>query len=176
MMASILLQINLAWTALKFKLNLWELAVARYALDQSVFKENIICMFLILSIQSLFLQIGGSNLSREDIPEKLVRDIVAFFNYVITVYNIDHVIIGQLLPRYSERSGSNYNDKVYIRIFYGRWSLNHYVRIFFINIYYKLLLVTSGPNLNVLIMVIFHLPVFPIFAARVSTSKNSKEL
>jgi hypothetical protein len=34
------------------------------------------------------LQIGGNNLSREDIPEKLVRDIVAFSNYVITVYNI----------------------------------------------------------------------------------------
>lgn len=59
------------------------------------------------------MQIGGNDLSREDIPEKLVRDIVAFSNYVITVYNMHHVIIGQLLPRYSEWSGSNYNDKVY---------------------------------------------------------------
>ena len=31
----------------------------------------------------------------------------------------------------------------YFRIFYGRWSLNHYVRIFFINIYYKLPYFTS---------------------------------
>jgi hypothetical protein len=51
----------------------------------------------------------------------------------------------------------------YFRIFYGRWSLNHYVRIFFINIYYKLLFVISGPNLNFLIIVLFHFLVFPIF-------------
>ena len=54
---------------------------------------------------SIFLQIGGNDLSRANIPEKLVRDIIAFTDYVITIYNIGHVIKGQLLPRYSEWSG-----------------------------------------------------------------------
>lgn len=76
-------------------------------------REDYMQVFNSFNPQSVFLQIGGNDLSREDIPEKLVRDIVAFSNYVITVYNVHHVIIGQLLPRYSERSGSNYNDKVY---------------------------------------------------------------
>ena len=62
---------------------------------------------------SISLQLGGNDLSRENIPEKLVRDIIAFTDYVITVYNIGHVIIGQLLTRYSEWSGSEYNEKVF---------------------------------------------------------------
>ena len=59
------------------------------------------------------MQIGGNDLSRENIPEKLVRDIIAFIDYVITDYNIGHVIIGQLLPRYSEWSGSDYYEKLF---------------------------------------------------------------
>jgi hypothetical protein len=65
-------------------------------------REN--CMHIINSFNphSIFLQIGGNDLSRKNIPEKLVRYIIAFIDYVITAYNIGHVIIGQLLPRYSE--------------------------------------------------------------------------
>ena len=76
-------------------------------------REN--CMHIINSFNphSIFLQIGGNDLSRENIPEKLVRDIIAFIDYVITVYNIGHVIIGQLLPRYSEWSCSDYYEKLF---------------------------------------------------------------
>ena len=65
-------------------------------------REN--CMHIINSFNpdSIFLEIGGNDLSRENIREKRVRDIIAFTDYVITACNIGHVIIGQLLPRYSE--------------------------------------------------------------------------
>lgn len=61
---------------------------------------------------SVFLQIGGNDLSNEVNPEKLARDIISFADYIITCYNVRHVIVGQLLPRYSERTGVDYNDKV----------------------------------------------------------------
>ena len=77
--------------------------------------QRVNCMHFINSFNphSIFLQAGGNDLSRENIPEKLVRDFFAFTDYVITVYNIGHVIIGQLLMRYSEWSGSEYNEKVF---------------------------------------------------------------
>ena len=61
---------------------------------------------------TVFMQIGGNDLAHEEEPEKLARDIASFADYVITVYDVSHVIVGQLLPRHSESSCPNYNDKV----------------------------------------------------------------
>lgn len=59
-----------------------------------------------------FLQIGGNDLSSESDPKKLARDIVSFSDYIIHSYEMSHVIIGQLLPRYSEWTEEGYNVKV----------------------------------------------------------------
>lgn len=72
---------------------------------------------------TVFLQIGGNDLSNEGNPEKLARDIISFAGYVITCYNVRHVIIGQLLPRYSERTEVDYNDKVILVNKYIKQSL-----------------------------------------------------
>ena len=61
---------------------------------------------------TFFLQVGGNDLSHENNPNKLARDIISFADYVITCYDVHHVIIGQLLPRYSEKPEMNYNNKV----------------------------------------------------------------
>ncbi|CAG2221487.1 unnamed protein product [Mytilus edulis] len=58
-------------------------------------------------IQVEFASLGGGNY-----PDKLARDIVSFADYVITVYGVSHVVIGQLLPRYSGSSGHDYNEKM----------------------------------------------------------------
>lgn len=60
-----------------------------------------------------FLQLGGNDLTNEQNPEKLAGDIASFTDYIITCYQVSHVIVGQLLPRYSERSGVDYNNKVH---------------------------------------------------------------
>ena len=49
----------------------------------------------------VFLQIGGNDLAGEADPSKLARDIVIFANYIITCFQVRHVVVGQLLPRYS---------------------------------------------------------------------------
>jgi len=61
---------------------------------------------------TVLLKIDGNDLSKEANPEKLARDIISFADYVITWYNVRHVVIGQLLPRYSKRTEVDYNDKV----------------------------------------------------------------
>ena len=61
---------------------------------------------------SVFIQIGGNDLTHEDQPERLARDIRSFAEFLITAYEINHIVVSQLLPRYSERSGPRYNDKV----------------------------------------------------------------
>jgi len=58
------------------------------------------------------MQIGGNDLAHDEEPGKLARDIASFADYVITVYDVSHVIVGQLLPRHFESSGLKYNDKV----------------------------------------------------------------
>ena len=72
------------------------------------------CMDIIDSYEphTVFLQIGGNDVSKDTIPEKLARDIISFANYVITSYSVSHVVIGQLLPRYSERTEVGYNDTI----------------------------------------------------------------
>ena len=50
-------------------------------------RENGMYIINSLNPYSIFLQIGGNDLLRENIPEKLVIDIIAFTDYVITVYN-----------------------------------------------------------------------------------------
>ena len=62
---------------------------------------------------TVFLQLGGNDLTDEQNPEQLVRDITSFADYIITWYQVSHVIVGQLLPMYSERSGVDYNNKVH---------------------------------------------------------------
>lgn len=63
----------------------------------------------------VFLQIGGNDLAGESDPAKLARDIVSFADYIITCYQVRHVVVGQLLPRYSGEPEVNYayNEKVY---------------------------------------------------------------
>ena len=63
---------------------------------------------------SVFLQVGGNDLSSENEPVKIARDISVFADYIINCYHVNHVVIGQLLPRYSERPEAYYNNKVYI--------------------------------------------------------------
>ena len=60
----------------------------------------------------VFLQIGGNNLYAEPEPHKLARDMIVFADYIINCYQVNHVVIGQLLPRYSGSSEVNYNSKV----------------------------------------------------------------
>ena len=59
---------------------------------------------------SIFLQIGGNDLNQESDPEKLARDILSYSNYLITCYRVNHVTIGQLIPRYN--GSDDYNVKV----------------------------------------------------------------
>ena len=61
---------------------------------------------------TVFLQVGGNDLSYENNPDKLARDIISFADYVIMCYDVHHMIIDQLLPRYSEKPEMNYNNKV----------------------------------------------------------------
>ena len=49
----------------------------------------------------VFLQRGGNDLAGEADPAKLARDIVRFADYIITCFQVRHVVVGQLLPRYS---------------------------------------------------------------------------
>ena len=72
------------------------------------------CMSIIESNKptTVFLQVGGNDLSYENNPDKLARDIISFADYVITCYDVHHMIIDQLLPRYSEKPEMNYNNKV----------------------------------------------------------------
>ncbi|CAG2215736.1 unnamed protein product [Mytilus edulis] len=58
--------------------------------------------------------VGGNDLSSENEPVKIARDISVFADYIINCYHDNHVVIGQLLPRYSERPEAYYNNKVYI--------------------------------------------------------------
>ncbi|VDH98838.1 Hypothetical predicted protein [Mytilus galloprovincialis] len=75
-------------------------------------KENFMHIFHTFKPNTVFMQIGGNDLTQENYPDKLARDIVSFADYVITVYGVSHVVIGQLLPRYSGSSGHDYNEKV----------------------------------------------------------------
>ncbi|CAG2215629.1 unnamed protein product [Mytilus edulis] len=75
-------------------------------------KENFMHIFHTFKPNTVFMQIGGNDLTQENYPDKLARDIVSFADNVITVYGVSHVVIGQLLPRYSGSSGHDYNEKV----------------------------------------------------------------
>lgn len=59
------------------------------------------CMTIIESYKptTIFLQVGGNDLSYKNNPDKLAWDIISFADYVITCYDVHHVIIGQLLPK-----------------------------------------------------------------------------
>jgi hypothetical protein len=61
---------------------------------------------------TVFLQVGGNDLSYENNPDKLARDIISFADYVIMCYDVHHMIIDQLLPRYSEKPEMNYNQRL----------------------------------------------------------------
>ncbi|XP_076070129.1 uncharacterized protein LOC143041880 isoform X1 [Mytilus galloprovincialis] len=75
-------------------------------------KEHFMHIFHTFKPNTVFMQIGGNDLTQENYPDKLARDIVSFADYVITVYGVSHVVIGQLLPRYSGSSGHDYNEKM----------------------------------------------------------------
>ncbi|VDI56299.1 Hypothetical predicted protein [Mytilus galloprovincialis] len=75
-------------------------------------KENFMHIFHTFKPNTVFMQIGGNDLTQENYPDKLARDIVSFADCVITVYGVSHVVKGQLLPRYSRSSGHDYNEKM----------------------------------------------------------------
>jgi len=54
------------------------------------------CITIIESYKptTIFLQVGGNDLSYENNPDKLARDIISFADYVIMCYDVHHVIIG----------------------------------------------------------------------------------
>lgn len=59
---------------------------------------------------SMFLQICGNDINAYTDTDKLARDAVSFADFLLTGYDLRHVVLGQLLPRFS--SGSWYNEKV----------------------------------------------------------------
>ena len=62
---------------------------------------------------AIFLQIGGNDLSDPLVnPHTLAVNIMSFAHYLITVFNVNHVIIGQLLFRFSRRCPNDYNERV----------------------------------------------------------------
>ena len=63
---------------------------------------------------AVYLQIGGNDLSNKNCnPLSLLKDIMAYAEFLIQGYGVRHVIIGQLLPRFSQRCPSDYNQKVF---------------------------------------------------------------
>ena len=61
----------------------------------------------------VFIQAGGNDLSSKDCcPYELARDLVSAAEYLITGHGVRHVIIGQLLRRFSARCPPDYNVKV----------------------------------------------------------------
>ena len=77
---------------------------------KSIQKEDFMHVVSEYKPETIFIQIGGNDLEREQDPEKLARDIVSYCNYLITCYNVNHVIIGQLIPRFN--GSDDYNVKV----------------------------------------------------------------
>ncbi|CAG2238450.1 unnamed protein product [Mytilus edulis] len=55
-------------------------------------KENFMHIFHTFKPNTVFMQIGGNDLTQENYPDKLARDIVSFADYVITVYGVSHVV------------------------------------------------------------------------------------
>ena len=80
---------------------------------KSVQKADFMKVISLYQPGTVFLQIGGNDLDREDNPISLARDIISFANYLITCYDVSHVIVGQLIPRFSG-TRSDYNDKVIV--------------------------------------------------------------
>ena len=60
--------------------------------------------------ETVIMQIGGNDLDRESDPARLARDILSYSHYLIMCYNINHVIICQLIPRFN--GSDDYNVKV----------------------------------------------------------------
>ena len=61
----------------------------------------------------VFMQAGGNDLSSAECsPERLAAGILSAAEYLITGHGVHHVIIGQLLPRFSSRCRPDYNEKV----------------------------------------------------------------
>ena len=61
----------------------------------------------------VFLQIGGNDLSSVDCSvATLSSNIVSAAEYLICGHGVKHVVIGQLLPRFSARCRSDYNERV----------------------------------------------------------------
>ena len=70
-------------------------------------REDFLCMVTQYQPHTIFLQIGGNDLDKERETLRLSRDIISFSNFLVTCYNVNHVIIGQLIPRYSGRTDNN---------------------------------------------------------------------
>lgn len=67
----------------------------------------------VIQPHAIYLQIGGNDLSNYDCkPATLSKDIMAYADFLLQGYGVQHVIIGQLLPRFSRRCPSDYNQKV----------------------------------------------------------------
>ena len=61
----------------------------------------------------VFLQIGGNDLSSVDCSvATLSSNIVSAAEYLICGHGVKHVMIGQLLPRFSARCRSDYKERV----------------------------------------------------------------
>ncbi|CAC5376961.1 unnamed protein product [Mytilus coruscus] len=73
---------------------------------KSIQKAEFMHVFHTFKPDSVLIQIGGNDLTSERKPEKLARDIASFCDYIITVYGVSHVIVGQLLPRPKQRTRS----------------------------------------------------------------------
>ena len=72
----------------------------------------------------ILLQIGGNDLSDPLCnASSLATDIMSFASFLTEAYtSVNHVIIGQLLRRYSKRNTADYNDNIiYI---YGKCKIN----------------------------------------------------
>lgn len=79
---------------------------------KSIQSERFMQVFHSYQPNSVFLQIGGNDLCREENVEKLARDIRSFAEFLLVAHNVSHVIVGQLLPRYSDGINPRYNVKV----------------------------------------------------------------
>ncbi|XP_033731234.1 uncharacterized protein LOC117320859 [Pecten maximus] len=60
----------------------------------------------------VILQCGGNDLSRECDVNELARKIINFASLVMNAPSVQRVVIGQLLPRFSQRLRHSYNEDV----------------------------------------------------------------
>ena len=61
----------------------------------------------------VYLQIGGNDLCDFDCKSlTLSQDIMSYAEFLLQGYGVQHVVVGQLLPRFSRRCPADYNYKV----------------------------------------------------------------